>query len=97
MNSVPAVNTASRHPASPEKQDEQLRALARDLEASFLAEMLRSAGLGKARDAFGGGAGEDQFSSFLVREFATSMANAGGIGLQESIYRSLKTHEEPGT
>ena len=46
---------------------ERLMAVARELEASFLAEMLKSAGVGEARKAFGGGAGEDQFSSFLVR------------------------------
>ena len=37
-----------------------LRNAAMALEASFLTEMLRSAGLGKSRDTFGGGVGEDQ-------------------------------------
>ena len=34
-----------------------LRQAARDLEASFLAEMLKAAGAGQTRDAFGGGFG----------------------------------------
>ncbi len=70
-------------------REQQLRSLANKIEAQFLAEMLKSAGVGKARDSFGGGAGEDQFASFLTAEYATSAVNAGGIGLSEAIFRSL--------
>ncbi len=66
-----------------------LRAAAIDLEAAFLAEMLKSAGFGKARDSFGGGAGEEQFSSLMVRAQAEQMARAGGIGLAESLFHAL--------
>ncbi len=69
--------------------DPNLMEVARELEASFLTEMLKAAGVGEARKTFGGGAGEDQFSSFLVREYADATVRAGGIGLAESIYRSL--------
>ncbi|MCW8842991.1 MAG: rod-binding protein [Rhodobacteraceae bacterium] len=67
-----------------------LREVARDLEASFLAEMLKYSGLGKSRQSFGGGAGEDQFTSLLIDEQARAMVDAGGIGLAESIFQSLK-------
>jgi len=67
-----------------------LRAAAQALEASFLAEMLKAAGFGKARDGFGGGAGEDQFASLLVQEHATALVQAGGIGLSEAIFEALK-------
>lgn len=67
----------------------ELRKVAVDLEAAFLAEMLKSAGFGKSRDSFGGGAGEDQFGSLLVRAQAEKMAQAGGIGLAESLYQAL--------
>lgn len=60
-----------------------------ELEAGFLAEMLKAAGIGRAREAFGGGAGEDQFASFLIREYATATVASGGIGLSEAIYDSL--------
>ena len=69
---------------------------ARALEASFLAEMLGAAGLGDTRAAFGGGPGEDAFGSFLVRAQAEGMAEAGGIGLAESIHRALVARE-PGS
>ena len=73
--------------------DEKLRDLSRSLEAGFLAEMLKSAGLGETRSGFSGGIGEDQFSSLLVQEYADAASRAGGIGLSEAIYRSLLAAE----
>ncbi|MEO1733421.1 MAG: rod-binding protein [Pseudomonadota bacterium] len=78
------------HPAN---RDTELRAAAQKLEATFLAEMLKSAGLGESRDSFGGGAGEDQFSSFLVDAQAQAMVKAGGIGLAEALFDALKARE----
>ncbi len=69
---------------------------AQKLEATFLAEMLTSAGLGQSSESFGGGAGEDQFASFLVQEQAMLMAKAGGIGLSEAIYETLKERQNVG-
>ena len=71
-------------------QEKSLRQAAEQLEAGFVAEMLKSAGLGKNSDHFGGGAGEDQFASFLVEEQARQMVRAGGIGLAESLFLALK-------
>jgi Rod binding domain-containing protein len=71
-------------------QQKALRTAAEKIEAGFLAEMLKSAGLGKSGGAFGGGAGEDQFASFLVQEQAMMMVKSGGIGLAQSIFESLK-------
>lgn len=69
---------------------------AQKLEATFLAEMLKAAGFGQARDSFGGGTGEDQFASFLVQEQASAMVEAGGIGLAENLYEALKERETDG-
>ena len=74
------------------KEDAQLMEVARDLEASFLSEMLKTAGLGKPRESFGGGAGEDQFSSFLRQAQAQEMVKAGGIGLAQTLFEALKEH-----
>ncbi|WP_084794703.1 rod-binding protein [Pseudoponticoccus marisrubri] len=63
------------------------------LEAVFLAEMLKSAGVGKTPDAFGGGIGEDHFASFLRQEQAQNLAARGGIGLAEALFDSLKGHD----
>ncbi|MEL6959536.1 MAG: rod-binding protein [Pseudomonadota bacterium] len=63
--------------------------VAKALEASFLQEMLASAGVGDVPSGFGGGIGEDQFASFMRQEQARRMTEAGGIGLAESIFRSM--------
>ncbi|MEX0369536.1 MAG: rod-binding protein [Tateyamaria sp.] len=73
-----------------QQRESALREAAQKLEATFLAEMLKNAGLGDTSDAFGGGIGEDQFSSFLVQAQAEEMVKAGGIGLAQSIFESLK-------
>lgn len=67
-----------------------LRALAQDLEASFLAEMLKHAGLGETPEAFGGGIGEEQYGSMLRDLQARDLAASGGIGLAEAIFKSLE-------
>lgn len=95
--SAPATGTQSLRPPLPADHDKQLMKVARELEASFLTEMLKSAGVGKSRESFGGGAGEDHFSSFLVQEYAKATVQAGGIGLSESIYQSLVQSRETAT
>ena len=82
------VNTHTRTAA--------LHDAAQKLEASFLAEMLKSAGLGDSSGAFDGGAGEDQFSSFLVQAQAEEMVRAGGIGLTEALFNALKDRQNDG-
>jgi len=79
--------------SKPEQRDGALREAAQKLEATFLAEMLKSAGLGESRESFGGGAGEDQFSSFLLQAQAEEMVAAGGIGLAEALFQSLKERQ----
>lgn len=75
-------------------RDAKLMEAARELEATFLAEMLKSAGLGETPEAFGGGAGEEQFGSFLRMEQARAMVGAGGIGLAQSLFEALKERAE---
>ncbi|WP_373456015.1 rod-binding protein [Tropicibacter sp. Alg240-R139] len=87
----PLISTSL--PAGPRAEtsnDRALRDVAQKLEATFLAEMLTSAGLGKSRSLTGGGAGEDQFQSFLVRQQAEQIAKSGGIGLSETLFNALK-------
>lgn len=51
------------------------------LEQAFLEEMLKYCGPRAAEGAFGGGIGEDQFSSFLTREYAAVLAAQLDLGL----------------
>lgn len=84
------ISSVAATPGTTPTRDTRLREAAEKLEVSFLAEMLKSSGLGKSRDAFGGGAGEDQFGSLLVQEQARMMVRAGGIGLADSLFEALK-------
>ena len=85
--SGPAPRPAATGKAAPDET--AARKAAQAFEASFLAEMLKAAGLGRTPDSFGGGAGEDQFASFLVDEQARAMTRAGGIGLSETLFRAM--------
>lgn len=70
--------------------DEKLRDAAQKMEATFLAEMLKSAGVGAPRETFGGGEGEEHFASFLRDAQAEEMVKAGGIGLAEALFEAMK-------
>ncbi len=96
MNSVlspPTTPLPLQPPTMPtaEPRDSQIRAAAEKLEVGFLTEMLRAAGASATRGSFGGGAGEEQFASFLLEAQATEMVRAGGIGLAESLYEAMTT------
>ncbi|MFT6119716.1 MAG: Rod binding domain-containing protein [Yoonia sp.] len=67
-----------------------MREAADSLEATFLSEMLKSAGFGASRTTFGGGVGEDQFGSFLRDAQSKEMVKAGGIGLAEALFEAMK-------
>lgn len=73
--------------------DTRLKDAAQKLEAAFLSEMLKAAGLDKVAAGFGGGPGEEQFRSFLVDEQASAMVAAGGVGLAESLFHALKERQ----
>jgi flagellar protein FlgJ len=84
-------------PSLPPDHPDPLMDKAREMEAAFLAEMLAHSGLGDRQGSFGGGAGEAQFTSFLRQEQARLMAETGGIGLAELIFRTMSeaSHDTP--
>lgn len=88
--------TSLLNPQSRSDRDARLYMAAAELEAGFLAEMLKSAGFGTPRDALGGAIGEEQFSSLLVAEQAKGMVKAGGIGLTEQLFQALKMRDGNG-
>lgn len=72
-----------------QKSNPALWKAAQDMEASFLSEMLKSAGFGKLPHGFGGGAGEEQFSSFLVDAQSKNLARNQGLGIAEIVFKSM--------
>ncbi|SMX40298.1 flagellar rod assembly protein/muramidase FlgJ [Octadecabacter ascidiaceicola] len=85
--SPPQTSPSASHEA-------QLMAVAQSLEAAFLSEMLKSAGIGETPSEFGGGAGEDQFASFMRDEQAKQMTAAGGIGLAQSMFDAMMARSQ---
>ena len=65
----PASATLSAPPAPSEQ-----------LEQVFLEEMLKYCGPKSSTGAFGGGIGENQFSSFLIQEQAAALASRMDLG-----------------
>ena len=90
VSSPPAIATA---PGAAGPADHALHRASVELEAGFLAEMLAHAKPSDTGDGFAGGAGERQFSSLLTRAQADHIAQAGGIGLAEAIFHSLKERQ----
>jgi Rod binding domain-containing protein len=69
---------------------EEARRVAEEFEAVFLAEMLApmfdnldTEGLG------GGGAGERMFRPMLVEQYAKAIAQAGGVGIADSVMTEI--------
>ncbi|MDP2082507.1 MAG: rod-binding protein [Pseudotabrizicola sp.] len=90
MQLEPMLTTA----AGLSSQHSQLFEKAKEMEVLFLAEMLSHAGLGNPSQQFGGGIGEEQFSSFLRNAQARNMVEKGGLGLAQTIFASLVKSEE---
>jgi Rod binding domain-containing protein len=96
MSYIEIGQLSATRPNAPddEPENKELSAAAKRFEATFLYEMLKATELGQSRDGFGGGIGEDQFSTFLLQKHADAIAEAGGIGLAPSIYQSLLERSE---
>jgi len=62
---------------------------ATDFEAAFLQVMLGQMFDSVDAGAFGGGAGEDAFKSFMTEAFAKSMAKGGGVGLSKDLTQEM--------
>ncbi len=74
-------------------REAELRGVATQFEAVFLAQMMQHAGVGKGAEGFDGGPGEDAFRGHLIAEQAKLMANKGGIGLAEQLFQALARRE----
>ena len=92
MTTIPDLPPPRPATALPDyiQTDTKLRDAAQKMEATFLAEMLKSAGVDAPRESFGGGAGEEHFSSFLRDAQAEEMVRTGGIGLAEALFEAMK-------
>lgn len=76
---VPSISATSQPPMRDAK------AISDGLEKAFLAEMLKYAGPKPMEGAFGGGIGEEQFSSMMTETYADALARQLDLGLADKI------------
>lgn len=68
----------------------QIRQTAEEFEATFIAQMLKPMFENLNTDGmFGGGFGESMYRSMLTDEMGKSIANAGGVGLADTVQREM--------
>lgn len=69
---------------------DDIRRVAEDFEATFLAQMLQPMFAGLQTDGpFGGGHAEATWRGFLVDAMARQVSQGGGIGLADQVQREL--------
>ena len=91
---VSTLKRAAAEAGSAAKAD-KLRTMAEEFEQIFLQNMLSTMMEGTTPEApFNGGAGEEQWKGFLVNEYAGAIAQNGGVGLADTIYRDLIAIQE---
>lgn len=91
MTLPPLAPPVGAAPPAARAAPDALRRSAESLEAAFLSEMLKSAGVFRPLDGpDGGGSGEEHFTSFMADEQARAMVARGGIGLADSIEQALR-------
>lgn len=78
------------------ESDAALKAVAKDFEASFIAQMLTHSGLAESMTS-GEGKMASAFGTFYVEQLAERMADSGGIGMADSIYRQLQQYGNEGS
>jgi len=71
------------------------QAAAQDFEAFFLSQMMQPMFSGLSTEApFGGGSAEATWRSLLVDEYGKLMAQNGGIGVADSVMRTMLAAQE---
>ena len=81
--------------ASPTEAHQAALKSAREFESVLLNTLLKPMFEGLASDeSFTGGSAEQTWRGLLVEEYANVMAEQGGIGVAESVYRELIAMQE---
>lgn len=97
ISQISAVRAAApEKPEAPRSLNEQrARAAAEDFEAVFLAQMLGHMNMGVDPDsAFGGGKGEEAFQSVMADTYGKAIAEMGGVGIADAIYKEILRMQE---
>jgi peptidoglycan hydrolase FlgJ len=96
---MPTINKSTSTPLGanlPPKVQQKMRATAREYETLFLEQMFQHVFPQPTENGpLGGtGLGGSEYRSMLVKEYASTVAKAGGIGLSEPLYREFVRMQE---
>jgi Rod binding domain-containing protein len=88
-----AAKTVGTRPM-PSRND-RLRAQAQDFEVQFVNSMFQQMYAGLEGDGpFGNSTGVGPWRSFLTEEYAKNFVKRGGVGIADSVYKSLLSMQE---
>lgn len=77
------------------KNPDELKKVADDFEAMFIAQMLAPMFDGlETGGMFGGGKGEEIYRSMMIQEYGREIVKAGGLGISEHVQKSLLALQE---
>jgi Rod binding domain-containing protein len=91
------AQTAKAPKFAKDMSPEKIRETGEEFESFFLSQFLGQMFSGIKTDGpFGGGHGESMFQEMQFKEYATAIANNGGVGIADPIVRQLiNTQEVP--
>ncbi len=98
LSAMPAIPlpdpTKAVRPSSPEPA--KVAKAANDFEAMAIGQLLQPMfdTVNTAKNAFGGGAGEEAWKPMLVQEFAKQIQAHGGLGLAKPVYDAMIRMQE---
>ena len=93
MELHPKLALTQTTPLDPQK-DARIRAAAQEFEAMFLGQMVNEMLRDSMPKTMNGGFGEEMFRSMMGDQLGRQLAERGGIGLSDQIYRSLLDRNE---
>lgn len=95
MDLAPIIANPANSAAAPSANEVRARKVAQEFESFFISSLLETMSSGLEVDPmFGGGSGEQVYRSLLNQEYARTFAEAGGIGVADSVYRELMRAQE---
>ena len=98
LPALDALNGASKAPKLAGLAQAKAKTVSQDFEAVFLNSMFQQMFTGISGEGpFGGSGAGGVWRSFLSDEYAKSFAKAGGVGIADSVYRSLLAQQEART
>lgn len=93
LDAIKPGATIGAHPMA--SRNDRLRAQAQDFEVQFVNTMFQQMYSGIQGDGpFGNSTGVGPWRSFLTEEYAKNFVKSGGIGIADTVYKSLLALQE---